>query len=163
MNIIGQEKSREYGKIFKVKFTGTSLSGVLREVRAHLLNLDKTEARQPLVIFTPNPEQVLLAQKDQNFLEILNKSDISVVDAIGIVMAFRFLELKTPRVLIIKTIVIFAQGIFVGLSALFNKKWLYKEIEVVRGKELFMKLVTRAKKMKLSVYLLGSKPEVVEM
>ncbi|MBI4708873.1 MAG: WecB/TagA/CpsF family glycosyltransferase [Candidatus Portnoybacteria bacterium] len=42
-------------------------------------------------IVTVNPEILVLAQKDKEFKEILNKADLSVADGIGIVWASRFL------------------------------------------------------------------------
>lgn len=35
-------------------------------------------------IFTPNPEFVVLAQKDNNFCETLNKSDLNICDGFGL-------------------------------------------------------------------------------
>ncbi len=39
---------------------------------------------EPKMIFTPNPEMVVEAQKDQYFKEILNKSDLNLCDGKGI-------------------------------------------------------------------------------
>ncbi len=42
------------------------------------------------MLFTPNPEMVMLAQKDEEFMEVLNKSTINVPDGIGIVYGSKF-------------------------------------------------------------------------
>src|SRR4030042_2265200 len=44
----------------------------------------------PLFITTPNPEQVVLAQKDRKFKEILDFSDISLCDGMGLLVAHDF-------------------------------------------------------------------------
>lgn len=41
------------------------------------------------MVFTPNPEMVMLAGKDQEFKQVLNSSDMNIPDGIGIVYASR--------------------------------------------------------------------------
>ncbi len=43
-------------------------------------------------IVTPNPEMVVAAEKDKNFLEILNKAGLSVPDGFGLILASRYLR-----------------------------------------------------------------------
>ncbi len=47
------------------------------------LTLEKK--RRPLVIFTPNPEQVVQAKENSLFKDCLNSSDLNLVDGVGIV------------------------------------------------------------------------------
>ncbi len=42
------------------------------------------------MVFTPNPEMVMRARKDREFMEILNSGTMNVPDGIGIVYASRF-------------------------------------------------------------------------
>lgn len=49
---------------------------------------------EPLVIVTPNPEQIVLAQKDKHFADILNQADVALPDGIGLVASMRLLNLK---------------------------------------------------------------------
>lgn len=49
-------------------------------------------ANHKSILFTPNPEMVMLAQKDPEFMEVLNKSDINVPDGIGIVYGSKFTD-----------------------------------------------------------------------
>lgn len=44
-------------------------------------------------ITTLNPEQVVLAQKDKEFRDIINQSDLAIPDGIGIVWAVKLLQL----------------------------------------------------------------------
>jgi len=48
-------------------------------------------------IFTPNPEMVMLAQKDAEFAEVLGTADLVVPDGIGIVYASRLTDSKISR------------------------------------------------------------------
>jgi len=50
------------------------------------------ERGTPAVIFTPNPEMVMLARKDAGFKHILNSADLVIPDGIGIVYASRFTD-----------------------------------------------------------------------
>lgn len=43
-------------------------------------------ALKPLVIATPNPEQVVLAQTDFHFRKVLNRADIAIPDGIGLAL-----------------------------------------------------------------------------
>lgn len=43
-------------------------------------------------VFTPNPEMVMTARKDPEFMEVLNNAAINLPDGIGIVYASRFTE-----------------------------------------------------------------------
>lgn len=43
------------------------------------------------IIFTPNPEFVMLALKDKSFMKILNSSDLNIADGIGVVIGSKIL------------------------------------------------------------------------
>ncbi len=47
--------------------------------------------KEPKIIFTPNPEFILKAIKDKEFLKILNESDLNIPDGIGVVIASKIL------------------------------------------------------------------------
>ena len=53
-----------------------------------LLYLEENEKR---MIFTPNPEFVINALEDKEFMEILNKSNLNIPDGIGIVIGAKIL------------------------------------------------------------------------
>lgn len=48
-------------------------------------------------IVTPNPEMVVAAQKDKEFIEILNKADLAVPDGFGLLLASRYLRRPIPE------------------------------------------------------------------
>ena len=60
------------------------LLGFLEEEKNHLL-------------FTPNPEMILEAQKDREFMNILNRGDLVVPDGIGVVLASRLMKNKIKK------------------------------------------------------------------
>jgi len=49
------------------------------------------------MIFTPNPEMVMLARRDAEFMEILNSASLLIPDGIGIVYASRLTKSKISR------------------------------------------------------------------
>lgn len=49
------------------------------------------------MIFTPNPEFIMCAQKDRDFYRILNKGDLVIADGIGILIASKFNKVKIKQ------------------------------------------------------------------
>lgn len=75
-------------QILGVGLSGTNLVEVLEQIRVSI----KNEAK--LVIFTPNPEFLVLASKNTTFKNLLNQSDINIPDGIGLIWASKFLKTK---------------------------------------------------------------------
>lgn len=71
--------------ILEVRLDSTSTASLLRIVR------DKIAQKVKFTIVTPNPEIVMLAQKDADLRKTLNDADISLPDGFGLVLAARFL------------------------------------------------------------------------
>jgi len=98
-------------------------------------------------IVTPNPEQIVLAQKNVGFKNVLNKSDLAIPDGIGIVIAMRLINIKN-KILKIKNT---------------NKKLkiLATSYQLpatrVCGTDLMMELCSLAERRKWRVFLLGGK------
>lgn len=143
------KSSQKQAKILGVRIDGTSVPSVLRKVRSDI------KKRKKFYIVTPNPEHVLLAQEDREFSRILNKADISICDGIGLVAAHKFLKLPNPKDLPFRVLTLFAQGLGVGFSVLFNRSWLEKDLKVIKGRDLFLDLVALSNKKGWRVYLLG--------
>jgi len=51
----------------------------------------------PLVIVTPNPEQVVLARQNKAFADILKQADIALPDGTGLIFASRLLTMNDQR------------------------------------------------------------------
>lgn len=73
-------------EILGVKIDNLSLQEVLEKIEQFL------NSKFQHYIVTPNPEFLVLAQKDKNFKEILNYADIAIADGIGLIYAAKFLK-----------------------------------------------------------------------
>lgn len=81
-------------KLFNLSiFAGTKaecyalLKDKLLAANAVIRNPCTKTLRKPFVIFTPNSEQLMLAQRDQVFEQTLNKADLLLPDGVGVVWA----------------------------------------------------------------------------
>lgn len=74
-------------KIFGVKFHKVNKDGAFRKFLM-LLESDKYS-----MIFTPNPEIVMMAQKDLEYKNILSEGDLVIPDGIGIILASKIKKL----------------------------------------------------------------------
>lgn len=52
---------------------------------------------KPRMIFTANPEFVMTAQQNNDFMKILNQGDLVVPDGIGIIIASKWLKTRLPE------------------------------------------------------------------
>ncbi|NLK64502.1 MAG: WecB/TagA/CpsF family glycosyltransferase [Tissierellia bacterium] len=48
---------------------------------------EKIENDEKFIIYTPNTEIIMMCQKDEEFLNLINKSDINVPDGVGLIYA----------------------------------------------------------------------------
>ncbi|MCL1989126.1 MAG: WecB/TagA/CpsF family glycosyltransferase [Firmicutes bacterium] len=86
-------KNLEQFKILDVPFNGLTYQAALA------ILLDFLQTSKNHIIVTPNPEAVMLAQRNKNFGKILNAADLVLPDAIGIILAAKWLKLPiTERV-----------------------------------------------------------------
>lgn len=143
------KNSRKYVKILGVKVDSTTKHGVLRKVQSKLRKKNK------FYVVTPNPEQVLIAINDPQYKDILNSADISIPDGIGLVAASKFNLLPRPKNIIKRVFTLFAQGMGVGFSVIFDKEWLFTELKLIKGREIFIELIKLANKKHWKVVLVG--------
>lgn len=68
---------------------------LLEEVKRYLDQSDK-KPQNSLIIFTPNTEQLVLAQKNSAFANVLNQADIAIPDTGGVVWAGHMLTKNGP-------------------------------------------------------------------
>lgn len=85
-------------KILGIAITENSREEILEEVKKYLqlskypIVKSSNKIQESLTIVTPNPEQIVCAQKDKHFAGILNQADIALPDGIGITWASRLLS-----------------------------------------------------------------------
>ena len=104
--------SLKFARILGVNVTIENEENILEETRKYFLKSEiprlirgrrnpKSEKKSinPLIIFTPNPEIVVLAQKDDEYKRIVNSAQINLPDGAGIIWAVNRLEkVKIRRV-----------------------------------------------------------------
>ena len=107
-------------------------------VRVDFVDLEKillrveewVKSNKQYQITTPNPEHIILAQKDYRFRNIINKSALAIADGIGVVWALRLLK----------------------------HQW--KNIHRLSGIDLMTALCKLGRQKKWRVFLLGAKKDV---
>lgn len=165
--------SREYVTILGIKITSTPRIEVLRQIRKRLMffsknntrlqsNLDKIASKIPLLLVTPNPEQLMRSQTDIEFSRIINSADFALPDALGIIQAAKYVNLKSPHLAVLGLPVLVIQGLAVGLATFFNRRWLESSLKVIKGRMFFMDLIRMANEHKWRVFLLGGMNSVAK-
>ncbi len=105
--------------ILGININSTSKTSLLKKIESDI------KANKKFYIVTPNPEQIMLAQKDSEFKDIINKAEIAIPDGIGVIMANRFLNSSVQK------------------------------LELIKGRELFLDLIKLADEKKWRVFFLG--------
>lgn len=84
-------------KMLGISITTSPQKEILEEIHKYLEQSQK-KSQKPLIIVTPNPEQLVLAQKNLHFFDVLNRADIAIPDGIGLIWASKFLQQKVHLV-----------------------------------------------------------------
>lgn len=142
--------------IFGVKISRVDYGSAIRVVEGFLANGKKH------YVVTPNPEFLVLAQKDDEFRKVLNRADLAIPDGIGLRMAAKFLSLPVSNFTIVKIPQLVFQGLLVGAAAIFKPSLLDILPHTVTGTDLMTGLCERAAKKGYSVFLLGGQNGVAE-
>ncbi len=79
-----------FSRILSVKFKMADTNGHLREVCRRI------KAKRPTLIFTPNTQILLSAQKNRSESALLQKADISIPDGAGVYLASKMLGTPLP-------------------------------------------------------------------
>jgi len=83
-------------KILEISVTNNSKKEILEEIQKYLDQSTK-KTLEPLKIYTPNSEQLVLAQKNSQFADVLNRADITIPDSHGVVWAGSILTKNGPK------------------------------------------------------------------
>ena len=82
-------------EVFGIPITTDSREEILEYIQLYLQKVKsqkskvKSEEIEPLVIFTPNPEIIMMAQKDRKLKEIVRSAQINIPDGAGVVWAIK--------------------------------------------------------------------------
>lgn len=129
-------------KILEISITSDPKERILEFLQKYIEKEQETGDRgqgkpiKPLIIVTPNPEQIVLAQKNSHFRDILNQADVAISDGIGIVWAGKILGQGTGDR---------GQGI---------------QIKRIAGVELMEQLVAMAEKRGVTIGLIGGRGDL---
>ena len=83
-------------KVLGISITNTPKKEILEEIQKYLIQPVR-KGQKSLKIFTPNSEQLVFARKNPLFADILNRADVTIPDAIGVVWASRVLTKNGPE------------------------------------------------------------------
>jgi N-acetylglucosaminyldiphosphoundecaprenol N-acetyl-beta-D-mannosaminyltransferase len=141
-----------------VPFDPLSMAQVL------LLIKEKISKNQKIFLVTPNPEFVVEAQHNSEFLAVLKKADLAIPDGIGILWAARFLNdypaFQKTRFNYFK---LFFLAYYSLCKGVFNPRYFQKIIpERVTGTDLFHQVCAEAARQGWKIFLLGAAPGVAE-
>ena len=67
--------------IMGVRINNISMNEVLKTAE------EKIKNNEQYIIYTPNTEFVMMCNKDEEFLDLMNKSDINIPDGVGLIYA----------------------------------------------------------------------------
>ncbi|MBN1169220.1 WecB/TagA/CpsF family glycosyltransferase [Candidatus Woesebacteria bacterium] len=135
--------------IFGVNLISTPNEQVLKQV------IEKIEENKQFLLFTPNPEILLKALKNKKLQDAINQADIKVADGVGIKIANYYLN-QTIGNIRFKNQLFNEFGLYVkSLIKVFTSDKNNEPFPVIKGRELFIDLVTLANKNGWKIFLLG--------
>ena len=131
----------KYQEMFGLRFFGSNMRNLL-------ISLKETKGK--IWVITVNPEFVMEAMADAKFMDIINKSDVRVIDGIGLIWAKEIqLRITNYKLRIIKPLIRLWYGLVVGIEVLLGK---HKD-SLITGADLMMKIATEKSKKK--IFFLG--------
>ncbi len=84
-------------KLLGIKISNINNTDTLEKIEKYLKKGEGGRGKgedfkqKPLVIFTPNPEIIMYAQKDMEYMRIINTAQISTADGVGVVWGLKTL------------------------------------------------------------------------
>ncbi|MDD3998821.1 MAG: WecB/TagA/CpsF family glycosyltransferase [Patescibacteria group bacterium] len=133
------ESSNYHGKereIFGITFFGSNLNQLLNELYRRIRAKEKN-----IWITTINPEFIMLMSNDEEFTDIINKSNIKVIDGIGLIWAYNVLRYK-------RGFGRWWQGVRIGREILGGKR----RQELISGSDLMREICNKGNS---KIYFLG--------
>jgi len=119
--------------------------------------IDKLTSTQTFsYVTTPNPEMVMRAQKDHEFMTALNGADLLIPDGVGLQMAAELLTTNVSR----NAVVRFFQIVWHGMSIGFAHRY-HVLPQRVSGVDVVFDLIKRYSHGEKSFFLLGGSQETV--
>ncbi|RJR27985.1 WecB/TagA/CpsF family glycosyltransferase [candidate division WWE3 bacterium] len=130
--------------------TGLDMKDVLSVIENKYLTDGNTH-----YVCTTNPEFIMLAQQDKEFLDIINNSDLSLPDGAGVLQAIDYLDdVSHYEKNVLYPIRCLLKGFKIGLGSFKNDQYVRRKI---RGVELVDNLCQLSSEKRYSVFLLGGR------
>jgi N-acetylglucosaminyldiphosphoundecaprenol N-acetyl-beta-D-mannosaminyltransferase len=140
--------------IFGAKIDSLTFSEVLNKIDFFI-----NSSVQHLIV-TANPEILLYAWKNENYLKLINQASLVTADGVGLLWAAKFLSLKKSRNFIFSIF----QAIFIGISLIIYDKYSRNLIpERIAGVDMLDKICQAAAKKSWKIYLLGGQQGIAEL
>jgi N-acetylglucosaminyldiphosphoundecaprenol N-acetyl-beta-D-mannosaminyltransferase len=126
--------------------------------------LPKLMSKKHSLICTPNVEFIIRAQNDDEFRDILaRQSSLNCADGIATLWALRFLTWKSPRIPVIRELVIFLEWILsIILIPILPGLYRYPIPQRLSGSDFIWTIARFAADNNYRVFLLGGAPTVAE-
>lgn len=138
-------KSRKIGGV-RIDF-GLTYEEVVNSINSYI------KSNNSHYIWTINPEFVMAAQKNGDFKKLLNESELSIPDGVGLLFANKYLQkVESFKKGFFYPIKAFLYGTLWGFSSLFKKKDLGTRIT---GADLIIKVCENAQTNGQTILLLG--------
>lgn len=139
----------------RVSVLGVDFDGVTLNEATDLIRALHDGPGQHYIV-TPNPEIVLMAQRDDAYRRILNAASLKVPDGIGILWAASLQNIPSRLAKMV------LGGLRLGLLVFFQKLFSSPLPERVTGVDLMEHIVHSSYLWKTKVFLLGAAPGVAE-
>lgn len=142
----------------KVEVLGVTFNLIsLKEAEAAVERLIGDSQRHYIV--TPNPEFVVDCQRDREFMEIVNKADLSVPDGVGLIFAWRLQGFFYSHYFPIRLLQLVINVIRLIAAILFHlpESPVYSRLS---GSDLFIELCKLAAQRKYRLFFLGGQEGV---
>lgn len=129
----------KYWKMYQISFFGSRMSDLLMMLESLL-----KQTSRKIWVTTLNPEFIMTMKSDKKFADIIDKSDIKVVDGIGLIWAKEVLKKE-------KGIKRWWRALVVGVEILQGKR----REELISGSDLIVEIAKVASTKKQKIFYLG--------
>ncbi len=79
--------------VFGLSFYSAGKASLLEKLNEELSRRVRVGVVPPLIVFTPNPEQIVMSKQEPSFLKNLRRADLLLPDGIGVVKASRIFSM----------------------------------------------------------------------
>lgn len=109
-----------------------------------ILKKSFSRGKETILLFTPNPEQMVLAEEDQSFNQVLQRGDILIPDGVGLIIASKVLksndnsviEERIPGRVLVEDIIAIAKNDNLKILLIGGKEYSQTGVVSVNGAEI---------------------------